>query len=356
MSLATLLQGERNVMTASLFESGSVVRVSTPVVAGQQQYGDTVFPFAVRCESAESDRAAVEAWISSGKDELLRLASKHGAVLFRGCPLSSAEDFDAFVAALGVANFPYRKSLSNAVRVVRTDRVFSANEAPPEVSIYFHHEMAQTPIFPATILFFCEIAAAEGGATPICRSDVLYDRLQAQCPAFIEKCEAKGLRYSNVMPSDDDPKSGMGRSWKSTLEVTNREAAEERLRKLGYTWEWLPDGCLRATTPPLPAVMELGEGRKSFFNQLIAAFCGWKDERNDPSKAIRHGDGSPLDTDAVMRAVALAEELAFDLAWRPGDAVLIDNTVTMHARRTFKGARKVWASLADMLTQEFTVR
>ena len=76
----------------------------------------------------------------------------------------------------------------------------------------------------------------------------------------------------------------------------------------------------------------------------------------DPSEAIRHGDGSKLDADAVRRAVELAEELAFDVPWKPGDAVLIDNTIAMHARRTFRGTRKVLASLADMQTHVFATR
>ena len=39
----------------------------------------------------------------------------------------------------------------------------------------------------------------------------------------------------------------------------------------------MPDGSLRVTTPVLPAVRRLANGRKSFFNQLIAAAAGWKD-------------------------------------------------------------------------------
>ena len=93
---------------------------------------------------------------------------------------------------------------------------------------------------------------------------------------------------------------------------------------------------------------------KVFFNQLIAAFCGWKDERNDPSNAIRHGDGTPLDAEAVGVAVELAEELAFDLHWQVGDVVLVDNMIAMHARRPFVGTRKVVASLAEMETQCFS--
>ncbi|MBA3313637.1 MAG: TauD/TfdA family dioxygenase [Planctomycetaceae bacterium] len=343
-------------MVDSIVNASAVLEVSALSLPDQQRHGETVFPYVIRCESADATRADVERWVAMQSRKLLELAAMHGAVVFRDFALSTAEDFDAFVTALGIPNFPYKKSLSNAVRVNRTERVFSANEAPPEVTIFFHHEMAQTPIYPAKILFFCEIASEEGGATPICRSDVLYERLKEACPQFVENCETKGLQYTNVMPGDDDPKSGMGRSWRSTLEVTTREAAEDRLRELSYSWEWLPDGCLRATTPPLPAVMEVGPGRKTFFNQLIAAFRGWKDSRNDPSEAIRHGDGSKLDADAVQQAVRLAEELAFDVKWQPGDAVLIDNTIVMHARRTFRGTRKVVASLADVRSQSFSVR
>jgi alpha-ketoglutarate-dependent taurine dioxygenase len=343
-------------MNQNVLSASNVVTASRASVAGQQTHGGSVFPYVVRCETKAGTLAAAVRWVRENRDELLRDAVNHGAVLFRDFPLKTAEDFDAFVAGFDLPNFPYKKSLSNAVRVNRTERVFSANEAPPNVRIFFHHEMAQTPIYPAKIAFFCEIASEEGGATPICRSDVLYDRLAAEFPDFIRDCELKGLQYTNVMPDANDANSGMGRSWKSTLEVETREAAEARLRALNYSWEWLPDGCLKATTPPLPAVMTTNSGRKAFFNQLIAAYCGWKDTRNDPSAAIRHGDGTKLDREAVARAIELAEELAFDVAWQPGDAVLIDNTIAMHARRTFRGTRKVLASLMEARTQSFEIR
>lgn len=281
--------------------------------------------------------------------ELASQLDEHGAILFRSFPLETAHDFDAFVAAFGFENFPYEQSLSNAVRVNRTERVFTANEAPPDVTIYLHHEMAQTPIYPSKLLFFCEKPAERGGATPICRSDLLYQRLCQQRPDFAKRCEVEGLRYTNVMPPESDLQSGMGRSWQSTFSVATRDEAEDRLRGLAYSWQWLPDGCLRVTTPILPAVRQLDATRKSFFNQLIAAFQGWKDSRNDPSKSITFGDGSPLNPDDVAVAVQLADELTFDLPWQQGDVCLIDNFVVMHGRRTFAGTRKVLASLIAAL-------
>ncbi|QDV81964.1 TauD/TfdA family dioxygenase [Planctomycetes bacterium TBK1r] len=322
-------------------------------VPGQRNENDSLFPLAMTCDEGAVTLDQFIDWVSESREDLLALSSQHGAVAFRGFPTPTVDEFDAFIQALHLENFPYAKSLSNAVRINRTPRVFSANEAPPEVKIFFHHEMAQTPLYPKYILFYCETAPESGGATPLCRSDILFAKLAEQCPEFAAKCESTGLRYTNVMPGVDDAKSGMGRSWHSTLGVETKAEAEARLGELGYRFEWLADDCLKATTPQLPAVMEVSPGQKTFFNQLIAAYCGWKDERNDPSDAIRHGDGTKLDPDAVNVAVQLSEELTYDHQWQAGDIVLLDNTVAMHARRPFQGTRKVLASLAEMRTHAF---
>ncbi|MDM4014743.1 TauD/TfdA family dioxygenase [Roseiconus lacunae] len=326
---------------------------SQVAIEGQRNEGESVFPLVYGCQDQAFGLEPFLDWVTENRDALLGSATAHGAVAFRGFATPDVEDFDRFIQALEIENFPYKKSLSNAVRVNRTPRVFSANEAPPEVKIFFHHEMAQTPLFPRYILFFCEIAPLVGGATPLCRSDVLYAELRQRCPEFAHKCEQVGLQYTNVMPGVDDPQSGMGRSWQSTLGVETKEQAVSRLAELGYAHEWVDGDCLRATTPRLPAVMEVRPGQKTFFNQLIAAYCGWKDERNDPSDAIRHGDGSKLDPESVAIAIELAERYAYDHKWQKGDIVLLDNTVAMHARRPFEGTRKVVASLAEMQTHAF---
>jgi hypothetical protein len=99
------------------------------------------------------------------------------------------------------------------------------------------------------------------------------------------------------------------------------------------------------TTPCLPAVRALEDGRKVFFNQLIAAFRGWKDARNSAEKSISFGDGSVIDSADMAVAIALADELSFDIQWQVGDFALVDNFLVMHGRRPFEGERRVLASL-----------
>ena len=227
----------------------------------------------------------------------------------------------------------------------RTERVFTANEAPPSVSIFLHHEMAQTPVYPSKLFFFCEHAQMTGGATPLCRSDVLLAELTKVRPGFVAACEQLGVRYSNTMPLEDDLASGQGRSWRSTLSVADKAAAEEKLTGLGYSWQWQDDQSLRVTTPSLPAVRMLDDGRKVFFNQLIAAFRGWKDERNSAEKSICFGDSTAIDAADMAVAIELADELSFDTSWQTGDVALVDNFLVMHGRRPFEGERRILASL-----------
>ncbi len=284
-------------------------------------------------------------YIAANKENIDAQLHAVGAVLLRGFDVPNADAFDAAVQGYGADNFAYAQSLSNAVRVNVTPRVFTANEAPPQTSIYLHHEMAQTPIYPSKLFFYCEIAPGEGGATPICRSDLLLQQMAQDTPQLLSAFASKGVRYTNVMPPADDSGSGQGRSWKSTLGAETKDAAEARLAKLGYSHEWLDDGSLRATTPILPAVCTLADGRQTFFNQLIAAFRGWSDSRNTAHKSVCFGDDMPITGADMEPVIAMSEALTYDLQWQAGDVALLDNYLVMHGRRPFSGKRRVLASL-----------
>jgi hypothetical protein len=318
------------------------------VLPNQQEYTfEDIFPvfYSAEGDGTQKDLDRAFGWLKVNTDSFAAQLSAHGAILIRGLNIKTDEEFDRFIQLFGWHNFTYAESLSNAVRRNRTERVFTANEAPSEVSIFLHHEMAQTPVSPSKLFFYCEQAASKGGATPICRSDILLERMRLKIPKFIDQCVKKGVRYSQTMPLQDDFSSGQGRSWKDTLSAQNQLEAEEKLTKLGYIWSWREDLSLSVTSPTLPAVHTLEDGRDVFFNQLIAAFRGWKDLRDSAKKSIQFGDYSTIDSEDMAVAIELAEELTFDIVWQTGDVVLLDNYLVMHGRRPFQGVRKVLASL-----------
>ncbi len=317
--------------------SNSINYVSVPE---QLDFAGDIFPkIVVNDGSVKTVDQAIE-FIKANQTELENSLAQSGSLLFRGFPVDSAEKFDAFSASFGYPNFTYQESLSNAVRINFTERVFTANEAPKDVEIYLHHEMAQTPISPSKLFFFCLASSDIGGATPLCRSDKLFAALREKAPKLAQDFADKGLKYKTYMPGENDANSGQGRSWKDTLSVNSKQQAEQKLHELGYTWEWLEDGQLKAITPVLPAVIKLDDGAEIFYNQLIAAYMGWKGVRENPSIAITFGDDSHIPVDGLELVVELSKEFTFDLAWQDGDVAIVDNYRAMHGRRSYSGDRK----------------
>ncbi len=156
-------------------------------------------------------------------------------------------------------------------------------------------------------------------------------------PQLANEFEEKGLKYTTTMPDENDVKFGQGHSWKSTLGCETLSAAEAKLKTLGYTWEWLEDGALKTTTPVLPAVVTLKNGKKVFYNQLITAYMGWKGVRENPSSAITFGDNSHISASDLELINSLASEFTYDVKWQDGDMAIIDNYMAMHGRRPYSG-------------------
>ncbi|MFT6956030.1 MAG: alpha-ketoglutarate-dependent taurine dioxygenase [Halieaceae bacterium] len=304
------------------------------------KYSEKEFPSIIVNDGTVTSLEQATRWISDNLEALKKELACSGAILFRGFPVSNAVAYDTFFSAFDYPNFTYKESLSNAVRINHTEYVFTANEAPKEVEIYLHNEMAQTPVFPGIISLFCENAAEHGGATVLCRSDSVYDALVAADAKATQKLQKLGVKYTTLMPKDDAPETGQGRSWRGTLSVETTEQAEHKLRSLGYSWRWVDNGALEAQTAALPAIRTLESGRTVFFNQLIAAYLGWKGVKENPDSALCYGDDSSLDKGYLDQVVAIAKSLSYDLEWRDGDVAVADNNLVMHGRLPYSGERK----------------
>lgn len=304
------------------------------------------FPLVWAAAAGETSTDSLCAWIQEHRDTVFEHVQEHGAILFRGYAVNTPEDFAAVVESLDLENMPYIGGA--AVRnKVAGDKVLTANEAPPSEPIPFHHEMAQVPNPPMYLVFCCDVPAADGGETPIILSHEVYRYASETYPEFMARVEELGVRYVRILPEEDDPSSAIGRSWKSTYQTDTREGAETRMLEQGTSWEWLDNGNLKTITAVLPAVkMEPRTGKKTFFNAMVAAYLGWVDSRNDPSKAIVLGDGSPVDHDAMMGIAGFMESTKVAVPWIKGDVLLVDNHLAMHSRNPFTPPRRILASVA----------
>ena len=296
-----------------------------------------------------STPASTKNWVNENKGFIESQLEEYGAVLFSGLPIESAEDFDLFVSSFNYNTFTYEGSLSNAVRINRTNKVFTANEAPKEIEIFLHHEMAQTPIYPKNIFFFCKSASLNGGQTPLCRSDDLYAAILKEDAGLLTKFQENGVIYNSVMSNGDELISGQGRSWQKTLGVISKDEAEIRLNDLGYSWNWIEGDNLSVTTKTFEAIKELKDGSKSFFNQVLAASLGWKKNSEDDLLPVKFGNGEEIPEASIQMISELAKSLTLLRHWKDNDILLIDNYRVMHGRKPFSGekAREVLVSLTN---------
>lgn len=328
---------------------------SYPSHACLHSYKGKQFPLYLAPPSHKPDLAvsasAVVHYFDTHRDEILSLLEAHTVLYFHGfaADTSTPEDFAAFLTdGLGLQPFPY--TLGNAVRKsIVGDVVFTANEAPPDKLIPFHHELAQTPTYPSYVSFFCDLPAQLNGETPIVNSIEVYEQLQARIPHFIHKCETHGMHYQRYMTEHDRKESAIGRGWKNTFNAKCEADVEDILSSKKYEWSWETIGdsqVLKEISPRLDVVKLLPDGKKAFFNQIYAAWNGWVDEFNEQGHALKFGNGDAVDINDMNVVNEILNKCQVAIPWQRGDFMVIDNFRAMHSRNTFSGKRAILASLS----------
>ena len=293
-----------------------------------------------------TDKQRFLEWVNTNDAQLHEKLIQHGAILFRGFPVQSADDFEAMLNNSQYKNMPYVGGAAPRNQVTET-RIITANESPATEKIPFHHEMAQVPNPPGYIFFYCDIASPTGGATSILHSAEICEKFKAIDTDFFEKVKEQGVRYVRVMPEETDKQSAIGRSWKETFQVTNKIDAEKVMQEAGMRWQWLDNGNIRTETKTLPAIRHDQEtANEVFFNAMVVVYTGWNDSRNNGETAVVTGDGEYLNHEVMQALVKEMDDTCVNFPWQNGDVLWINNYTTLHARQPFSGDRRILASIA----------
>ncbi|KAI3766515.1 hypothetical protein L2E82_16578 [Cichorium intybus] len=282
--------------------------------------------------------------IKAHKPWLESLLQKRGAILFRGFPVNTTSDFNDVVEAFGFPEAFYVGGRAPRTQVF--GRVYTTNEAPPDKTIPFHHEMAYVPDYPSKLFFFCEVEPGAGGETPIVLSHIIYDKMKEKHPEFVAKLEEHGLIYTKIMTDDNQQHSFTGSGWKSAYMTDDKKVAEERAAKQGTKLEWMGDSVKTITVMPGVRI-DKGSQRKTWFNSLANSYGGPANpELYDENRSIEFGNGEPLSDAAMADCLRILEEECVAVPWKKGDVMLVNNLMVLHSRRPLlKPPRRVLVSL-----------
>ncbi|MFV2114038.1 TauD/TfdA family dioxygenase [Micromonospora sp. LOL_025] len=278
--------------------------------------------------------------------DLAAVLTAEKALVFRGFGVRP-ETLDPVMDLLLPRRLAYVHGNSPRTKVGRN--VYTSTEYPARYTISMHNELSYAARWPARLLFFCQIAAETGGATPVVDAALWLDSLDPQLRADF----AGGLRYQQNLHDG----LGLGKSWRETFETDSRDEVEEFLADAGATWEWTADGLrviqLRPATLRHPVTRA-----EVWFNQAdqwhpagldddIARVMTQVMGPDELPQSVTFADGSPIPDEYVTQIRDRGLEAAVDVDWRVGDLLLIDNVLTAHGRRPYTGDRRVLVAMSD---------
>lgn len=289
----------------------------------------------------------LQSWLMSNRDQVNQLLYAHGALLFRGFGVASAEEFQHI--AITFCNELGSYVGGNSPRTKVTSHVFTSTEYPREERISMHNEASYLKHLPGKILFFCLKPATKGGQTPLADCRRVLNRIDPQVRSRFDR---SGVLYVNNLHGA----RGLGKSWMETYSTKDRKEVESRLEADGQDFEWKPGDALRIRMHA-PATLRHPITREdvwvnqaeqwhssSLDSDLREDLLSILSEEELPHNAFL-GDGSPLSMPDLenIRAAMAAEERVFE--WQAGDVLVCDNLLVMHGRQPYSGDRKVLAAM-----------
>ena len=286
-------------------------------------------------------------WAGSNREFLKARLLQEGGILFRDFNLADAEEFQRLIETVSGKLLDY--SYRSTPRTLVSGHVYTSTEYPAHQSIPLHNEHSYSRCWPMNLWFFSMQAASEGGETPIADSRKVYQRI----PAEIRDCfERKQLMYVRNYGT------GLDLAWEDVFQTTSRSEVEEYCRRAEIEWQWIGKDQLRTRQRCQVSARHPKTNELVWFNQahlfhisrlpaevrdlLLSAFA-----EEDLPRNVYFGDGSPIEPEMVSEILKVYEDEAVLFSWRAGDVLLIDNMLTAHGRRPFRGDRRIVVGMSQ---------
>ncbi len=292
-----------------------------------------------------------DAWLDRSKGALTELLHQHGAILFRGFGVGSAEEFERFIVGASSDEWvEYREAATPRSHVA--GHVFTATDYHPDHRIYLHNENSHVTSWPARLFFYCDRPPSVGGETPIADCRKVFARLAPVRDQFLEKAW-KYVRSFGY---------GMGFSWQKVFGASTKAELAAYCRDNFMVEEWLDETHLRVMYRRWAALEHPVTHEDVWFNHglfynvwslsaaqqpFVKAFGADKMPYN-----TYYGDGARI-PDSVLQTLHDAYEAEkVKFRWQPGDVMMIDNMLAAHGRESYEGDRHILVGMTNLIRCE----
>jgi alpha-ketoglutarate-dependent taurine dioxygenase len=290
-------------------------------------------------------------WAASNRQHLEQELLRYGAILFRGFKVNTVAEFEQFMEACAGELLEY--SYRSTPRTQVSGKIYTSTEYPAHQTIPLHNEMSYTRRWPMKIAFFCMEVAEAGGETPIADSRRVFQRIDSLIRDRFGRRRVRYVRnYGNALDL----------TWQNVFQTESRAEVEEYCREAGIEFEWKEDDRLK-TSDVCQAIAEHPRtGEAVWFNQahLFHVSSLQSEIRESLLKSVGgeaprnafYGDGASIDEGDLEKIRRAYEREAVVFAWQQGDVLLLDNMLTAHGRKPFRGLRKVVVGMGEQFGDE----
>lgn len=314
-------------------------------------------PLFIEPARGEFDLARTLGWFAAHRPEIDRLTTEVGAVVLRGFPIDDTADFDALVAGYPTPSFGYAGGATPRASIA--GRVYEATQAPPNLRMRLHQEMAYLPNYPARVAFYCKTPSETGGET------IIGDMRQvdrAIRPEFRAKVKELGVFYGRNFKAPgwscgDEILDRFHNPWTQAFATTDPRKAEADCEAMGLGWEWI-DGSLSTYYRSRGFVDHPRTGQEIWFNQIatqsstvrnlgtekVLYYQEFYGDRPRPWDT-RYGDRTPIDPADIDGLYDAYDAAVVAFRWQHGDVMFLDNVNTAHGRNRYTGVRDVQVAL-----------
>lgn len=296
----------------------------------------------------DTSGARVTEWAQENREDVERLLQANGVLLIRGLKFLGSQQFGTVLSTLfgeDLIQYTYRSTPRTELR----GSVYTATEYHPDQVIPQHNENSYTNRWAMRIGFLCTLPSEQGGTTPICDSERIYNEIPKD---IRERFERHGVMYVRNYSDIDIP-------WTEVFQTDDRKVVEQFCVDNDLSFEWIGTDRLRTRQVNQATAVHPVTGRKVWFNQahlfhvtnlepaLRESLLSVMAEADLPRNTY-YGDGEPIDpvTLDTIRAIYERHQIAFD--WQRNDLLLLDNMMYSHGRGTYSGNRQVLVGMARL--------
>lgn len=303
-----------------------------------------VLPLIVNAPTQNTD---ICEWLKHEKDSLEQTLADYGAVLYRGFNPIDAQQLGDLVKEVSSQEFVGTEESSPRSQIA--GNVYTSTNYRSDQEIFPHNENSYKKSFPMKLFFYCAKPSEEGGETPIvdCRS--VFQKLD---PAVKQKFVEKKWMYVRNFGN------GIGIPWEEAFNTSERSVVEQYCRDEDIQFEWIGKESLRTRQVREPILRHPLTGELSWFNHITFFNIATLEERiresllsiceiEDLPHNTYYGDGTPIEAPVMRHLQQAYKSETIVWKWQKGDLIIIDNLLTAHARKSYKGERSIMLAQAD---------